>query len=344
MKKSFKMILFISVILVSCLMITNVKAYILTAKDVEQDWIETGYIQNYRIVANGNMVELYNNDTLLGSFDMSQGYAILDTKEYGQEEFKALPFLIYKAAFDYVFLAKPFYNANLQATVENQTEEELERMYDEYGLYIKLSENNNNECGDIQYCIYSKVSFDLDKLDKFVINVLPVVEQDRLTDEQRTLLNNTPKIEIDDITKTSAKIYPNGSAVETDDKYNYCHVYRSDKIDGDYKKITSKKIKCNGEYGVVDDTLSENTTYYYKARFIYTNKMSDPVEIKTHGRTQSTNENETTSITTTSTEKKTNPKSPETGVSSHIITTMIVSSLSIVAIILLKKNKVISQL
>ena len=337
----------------------KVDAHIMTAQDFKaayDEYYDGTVFKSHNLVADENTLKIYriSDNALLAEVDCSPGYIEYDLTNSDEDEIEKYNY-IYSLLFQiiecklgyfqresftsentssenfalYLYLENFLYLDDIEK-FNNYSNEQLEEYYEKYGFIEKCSENN---------CYYMKLSFDTDKKD-----LLYQTEniRDDINVNLKKILMLTPSVVAEDIKKQSAKIYPTISNANLPDDKNFCYVYRSTSRDTGYIRINSNKIKCNGEYGVLDDTLTPGTTYYYKARLVYTNQYIEPIEVTTSANTTKKVEtNETT--TTKSTTEKTNPNNPETGVSSHIILTTIIVSLGIVVMNVLKRRKLFGQ-
>ncbi len=342
--------------------IYNVNAQVMTAKDFKEaydEYYEGSGFKSYNLEVDGNILKIYSarSNELLKEVDCSLGYIEYDKTKADTED-ENTPFIIefllneiisIKLGYDQkenfttssntssnfylpLYLDTSSYGDN--NTYINMTAEEIEEHYEKYGRFAKCQLINNDQLD----CDYIKLSFDTDKKDYFYQN-LPIL--DNTPEQLKQALMLIPEVGVENIKKDSVSIFPQNTKEELTEGKNYCYVYRSTKKDSGYTRINNNKIRCNGEYAIIDDTLKPDTTYYYKARLEYTNQYSDPIEVTTlKGKTTTQKANTDEKTTTTQV-----PDNPKTGVSSHIFAIVLVSILGIVSIIILKKkSKLFSQI
>ena len=336
MKRILKNIICVAITLMFCFMACNVKAYTLTAQDIVDFINQTGNLgSDEKLVANGNTIKYYVNDELDSSYDINKDY-IEFSSENPEDSDNDIYRLIFFAFYEHV-------EGLFQSFILEDGEESgpmsmlaADDAYNKYGMYIKNYTDQNN-----QRQTHCKFSLDQDKLNETFMKKFKFRED--LSDERRAFLTITPEMSVEDLKKTEVKIFPTNTNATVYSGINYCYIYRSNTPDGEYVKITDKKVKCNGEYGVLDNTLSPGETYYYKARMVFTNVLSEPLEVTTLAGSTTTTKKTEIEESTTSTEKAA-PDNPKTGVSSHIIITSIVVMMGIVAMALLRKNKTFRQI
>ncbi len=328
-----KVLYFLSIFTILTVFIPHdVKAYILTAQDIVNDIDKSLISENEKVVANGNKFEYYYKDELVDSYDMSKGYIECYNDIFTEPGNEAKGIILV-----YLDLYVPFTDTSFDIVDEykdyyNFSKEKKDSIFDKYGIYFE------NVTVDDEEKVLIKVTFDIDKLDKLFLETR-VIKND-LSENEKQSLYSTPDLLAEDIKKNEITLFPHNTIADLPEEYNYCYVYRSTKIDGEYVKLPGKMIKCNGEYAIIDDTLEPNTTYYYKARAMYTNVLSDPIEVTTlKGKTITQNANTDEKTTTTKV-----PDNPKTGLSSHIFATVLISVLGIISMLILRKNKVFGQL
>ena len=339
MKKILKLLIVALFVTVMSFTMESVKAYTLTAQDIVK------YINGldklgsrYRLVANGNTIKFYREDELIESLDIDGDYIeYIYVEDQEPDPDNIIKYMIVDAYKEHMNLISDAFevNPNFKNT-QNYTEEYRQELYNIYGIYeYSVLDDEQNIT-----TVHIKFSLDTDKHNKLFMDAF-ILKSD-LTDEEKAPYLVTPKLAYEDLKKNKVTIFPSNFNTSIFPESNYCHVYRSEEENGEYIKITDKKVICNGEYGVIDDTLTPGKTYYYKARMVYTNILSDTLVVTTpDGVTTTTKNIQTTTTHETTTALQENPK---TGVSSHIVLSMIVASIGIVLIILLKRKKPFEQI
>ena len=97
-------------------------------------------------------------------------------------------------------------------------------------------------------------------------------------------------------------------------------------------------VNCLDEVGVVDEKLSSNTTYYYKAVVMDGTKYSEPLKVTTKEATIPAPTN------TNNTNKDDVVENPKTGVTFPVATLGIMMIGSIIALIVARKKSVFKQI
>ena len=202
------------------------------------------------------------------------------------------------------------------------------------GICLKYDETNN------------KMSFEYELSDKVALYVNKTIK------ERIDYLNSLKLIlKTGNITDKSIGINLSIKDYNSEEQLS-CSVYRSEKEDGEYKKISDDNFLCNMSDGlyVMDDKLNDNTTYYYKVIVKNATKYSDVVQVKTLKTAKTPEENKTDDIknpnikdltdNTSTDDKKSDIKNPETGAFINYFLVIIVMGLAVLSILLIRrKNK-----
>lgn len=330
-----KILVNIILLVTFCIPTINANAKVFTPQDVVDFYREnTNYaIDAENLVANENILEYYINGVKDAEADFSNGY--LEVLSSSRVSYTNLVHIIYDAILGklgyYVYTPNYIFTHYCEHAFElPKTLEEWETFYETYGIIDYVEEGHDS---------YWKFTLDTDKHD-YSMEKIFAISDEHTNDQQKARLLQKPEITIEETDEKTVMIYPQADVEAVGEDFNYCYVYRSTKQDSGYTRINDDKIKCNGEYGVTDDTLEPNMTYYYKARLVYTNQYSTPIEVTTlkEDTTTTTTQKNNTDGKTTTTQV---PDNPSTGVSSHIFAIiLLIPLLGIVAMLILRKNKV----
>lgn len=217
--------------------------------------------------------------------------------------------------------------------------------YDTYGIQLiteSYSYSGTDDDGGTwsmsgEFIKYFKMSFDTDKIDALMTKY--GVDASTQDPNKEIILGLTPTLEAKEITENSITLYPHIAYTNTDPDYKvFCYVYRSTSENGTYEKISDMAVNCLDEVGVVDEKLSSNTTYYYKAVVMDGTKYSEPLKVTTKEATIPAPTN------TNNTNKDDVVENPKTGVTLPVATLGIMMIGSIIALIVARKKSVFKQI
>lgn len=378
MKKILIMLIALTISLVG---ISTANAQVLTAKDIVDLYKDSSLYTFYRAVygdlkSNENTLELHINSVKVAEVDLSRRYIEYDKtqdNEYILNMAEIIDGLI-DEALGYIDKTKflfdtststnyaiyEFLGDNSNFDVSNLSDEQKYQLYGYIWTNCETVDNNYS-------CDYLKISLDTDKRDLYYEK--SAIIGDSISSVARTMLLLTPTITIQDLESTSLTVYPKAVSVNLRPEENNCFVYRSTNRDSGYIRINNTRVNCNGEEGVVDSSLEDGKTYYYKTRLTYTNQYSEPIEVTTpkkqnsntvttpeegsvvdetseteNNDTEATREEDNDEKVTSETQKDKNPENPYTGISTHIVASLLVATLGVISVLLLRKKRLFKQI
>lgn len=222
--------------------------------------------------------------------------------------------------------------------------------FDEYGLLYDKKDCSEEASSFNSYVNSFRMSFDTDKITALVGKYAT----SNLTPEAKLLLNATPTLKAQDATEKSVVLYPNVDLTDIKLKA-YCHIYRAESENGEYKRITSKPMGCTSWAGYQDNDLEGSKDYFYKAVVILGDKEGKPsniVKVTTEYDINSflfpsNNVAKDTSVTQEKNEPKTEEvgiENPKTGVNIPIIIIILMGSLGVFLLMHTKRHNVIRKL
>ena len=279
----------------------NVYASVLTIENVSKQFAQSTIIEGFaqlgstfssKVNTTDKTLDIYSEEEKVFSFVYGDDYieynnrSAVVTEENCMDDFATFFWL--SSIMESIFVLSGYENKTLSDEDENK--DVFTDTYDKYGIQLETEsynfsgehENGGSWSKSGDYVKYFKMSLDTDKIDALIAKFgVDVDEQDP---NKEIIANLTPTLEAKNITENSATIHPKVNYYNTDPDYRVnCFIYRSDREDGLYEKISDWAVNCLDSVGIVDEGLKSNTTYYYKAIVDGGNNFSDPLSVTTKG-------------------------------------------------------------
>lgn len=328
------------VILLMILSMSKVNARTITIEEVAKAFNESEKLsdklydnQTAKVNTDNKTLEIYNSQNELefylnytdDSIEMDNRSFIADKNNYKQAKSREAAIKLLTAIIPDLVNKEGIINPNL----------EWQNTYDTYGLQIESEyfetaiAEPNGPVREIRLYVYKyfKMSLDSDKLTKLVNKYLL---------NESTGISGTIILETREIGSNYIKMYLYVKNAQEND--NECIVYRSLKKDSDYKEISENAYNCKDGIEIIDNNLTPNTTYYYKAMLKNQSYDNSVYEITTKDiEKQEVDENDNKVENTE--EKKETVENPDTGLNVPFIGLILFLSVSIIIFVYTKKYK-----
>lgn len=363
MKKSFKNSGFkktLKLLLVSFILISfkNVYAKMLTIEEVNTEFNNSSVVEylnqsgnniTSKIDSSTKLFNIYNNEEQIFSFkytDSFISYEVLAKSRIAICDNESILNASYwtEGVIEAIIKASGFNNKDISLNAD------YTNTFDEYGLLYDKKDCSEEASSFNSYVNSFRMSFDTDKITALVGKYAT----SNLTPEAKLLLNAIPTLKAQDVTEKSVVLYPNVDLTDIKLKA-YCHIYRAESENGEYKRITSKPMGCTSWAGYQDNDLEGSKDYFYKAVVILGDKEGKPsniVKVTTEYDINSflfpsNNVAKDTSVTQEKNESKTEEvgiENPKTGVNIPVVVIILMGILGVSILIYTKRHNVIRKL
>jgi len=268
----------------------NVFADTISINDVASEFVNTRYIKAFnefgadlsmRVDGENNLLNVISENEVGMSFNYTDQYIEFDNRDSEPNEENVSE--TFGHALSVVGLISSLFN--LCGYTDYVIEDfNFDVTYDEYGIvfesehfeYSGVDEDGVTWESSGEYLKYFKISLDSEKISKFAEEYGVPIEDDEINTEFENLI---PNIEASEITSNSVRIYLSVDGYDSEE-IPHCYIYRSTSEDGEFEKISNWHYSCIG-IGVGDDDLNSNTTYYYKAQVVGSDKFSEIISVTT---------------------------------------------------------------
>ena len=108
-----------------------------------------------------------------------------------------------------------------------------------------------------------------------------------------------------------------------------CNIYRAEKIDGTYTKISSEPTSCMGDIAFIDTNIENNKTYFYKAFIIEDINNSQIIEVNTNveSKEEAKQPEESKKVVEKKENKTSEKENPKTGFELPVIFILVLSAI-----------------
>ncbi len=329
--------------------IKNVYAKNLTIDEVSKEFNTSSIVEGLKALGSNisskvntgdNTLEIYSDSEKVFSFNYSTDYIEYNnrsasvTKESVEDDIATAIWL--QGIIESILKLSGYTDKTL-------SEEVVLNNYDSYGVEMETEHyeykgedegNSWNTSGE--FIKYFKMSLDTTKIDALINNF--GVDINKQDPNKEVIQSLTPTLRAENITENSVTLYPHLDYQNTDPSDAItCYLYRSENENGPYEKISDFSVNCTEySFGMVDNNLKSNTTYYYKALAEGGINFSEPIKITTKGVEQ-VNLNVNVS-------NNNELENPETGAVFPIITISVMLGISIIILKMARKKSVINKI
>lgn len=213
--------------------------------------------------------------------------------------------------------------------------------FETYGLVMKSEKmdftnvSSSDAKGD--FIRLFKISLDTAKIEK-------LIKDYGTGDNNPEYKDLVANVTVKDVTSTSLYIMPkvvNYNSSDSNSNVPLCQIYKSNTENGQYVLADDFKANCTGGLSLKINDLTPNTTYYFKAKVVGSDKFGDALKITTLNNSYGdAPDNKDDSSDSDKEQEKGNPK---TGINDYILSLSFVAALGSVSYIWVNNKNYLKQ-